>query len=92
MVGIDATNGRFGNVKIEVCKKCHTSWLSYQVEYEAFSKSGRWYRGIIGAESIASMSPEEAPKYLEGLAWYFEGGSYFDSNGKLSKGHLFLDI
>ncbi len=49
-------------------------------------------RGIIGAESIASMSPEEAPKYLEGLAWYFEGGSYFDSNGKLSKGHLFLDI
>jgi len=38
------------------------------------------------------MSPEKAPQYLEGLAWYFVDGSHFGTNGKIEKGKVFLDI
>jgi len=92
VLGVDTTNGRYGDVKVEVCRQCKTSWLSYLVEYEAFPNSARWYRGIIEKDDIESMSPEKAPQYLEGLAWYFVGGSHFGTNGKIEKGKVFLDI
>ena len=92
MIGIDTTNGRFGEVKMLVCKSCKTSWLMYQVEYESIARSGRWYRGIIDSKDIKTIKPETAEAYLEILPWYFLGGSFFDTMGKEGKGTLLLDI
>ena len=46
-IGVDETNGRFGDVSIKTYKKCNRKWLHYYVSYEGFSESGRWYRGVI---------------------------------------------
>lgn len=46
-IGRDEIKGRFGSVTIETCKNCGVLWLHYFVEYEAFTASGRWSRGLI---------------------------------------------
>lgn len=83
-VGIDRTNGRFGEVTIERCARCDAIWLRYLVEYEGFSKSGRWYRGLVTASIASTVTPETAVAVLEALPWHYYGGSYWESNGARS--------
>ena len=90
-VGIDETNGRFGEVSIETCLQCGRKWLRYFVEYEAFSRSGRWYRGLIADKVVDTVTPETAVTILESLNWHFCGGSYFNSTGFKHRGPLVLD-
>ena len=73
----DPTDGRYADVSILQCVTCERLWLQYQVEYEAFSKSGRWARGVIEAETAATIKPEEATDCLATLPTYLYGGSYF---------------
>jgi hypothetical protein len=77
-VGCDETEGRFADVTLERCKTCRRLWLRYLVEYEAFSRSGRWARGLISEADAAAITPETAVAHLNGLQWYLYGGSYFD--------------
>lgn len=76
-VGVDETNGRFGELSIRQCHYCQRQWLHYFVEYEHLSQSGRWYRGIIDNEIAQVVRPENAVKILSNLEWYFYGGSYY---------------
>ena len=92
LLGVDETNGRFGEVSVETCKACGAKWLRYFVEYEAFSESGRWYRGLVTAESLRSLTPELAVALLESLPWYFYGGSYFRTTGRKGLGRVFVDL
>jgi hypothetical protein len=77
-LGCDETEGRFAEVTLDRCRTCGRLWLHYLVEYEAFSRSGRWARGLISDESARTIRPEAAVPYLNGLDWYLYGGSYFD--------------
>jgi hypothetical protein len=77
-VGTDLTDGRYAEVEVGECTACGLLWLRYFVEYEAFSNSGRWARGIIGRIEAEQMTPERAQAYLESLPAYLYGGSYFD--------------
>jgi hypothetical protein len=77
-VGRDETEGRFADVTLNRCRTCGRTWLRYLVEYEAFSRSGRWARGLIGEEAAQSITPQAAVDHLNGLEWYLYGGSYFD--------------
>jgi hypothetical protein len=77
-VGCDETEGRFADVTLNRCRSCGRLWLRYLVEYEAFSRSGRWARGLIGEEAAQSITPQAAVDHLNGLEWYLYGGSYFD--------------
>jgi hypothetical protein len=92
MIGVDETNGRFGEVSVETCKACGQMWLRYFVEYEFFSESGRWYRGPVTPEMVESLKPEQAPELLASLPWRFSGGSYFRSQGQKGTGPGILDI
>jgi hypothetical protein len=85
-IGTDQADGRFGDVSIATCKVCGKQWLHYQVEYEAFEKSGRWYRGVIAPEMEQAIRPETALAVLGQMEWYFAGGSYFESSGFKSSG------
>lgn len=89
-VGTDTTNGRFGEVSVETCKACGAKWLHYFVEFEAFSESGRWYRGLVTADMVAALTPEGSVSLLEQLPWYFAGGSYFNSTGHKGSGRILL--
>lgn len=78
VLGCDETEGRFADVTLNRCRTCRRLWLRYLVEYEAFSRSGRWARGLISEGAAAAMTPEHAVDHLNGLGWYLYGGSYFD--------------
>jgi hypothetical protein len=77
-LGCDQTEGRFAEVTLTRCRTCGRLWLRYLVEYEAFSRSGRWARGLISDEAARTITPEAAVPHLDGLDWYLYGGSYFD--------------
>ncbi len=77
-VGCDATQGRFAEVTLNRCRTCGQLWLRYLVEYEAFSRSGRWARGLIDEATASAITPETAASHLDHLEWYLYGGSYFD--------------
>ncbi len=90
-IGIDDSNGRFGEVAIETCKSCGSRWLRYFVEYEHIPRSGRWYRGLISAQIAGVVTPANAVEVLRELPWRYAGGSHFDSTGFRSTGAIELD-
>lgn len=92
LIGVDKTNGRYADVSLLQCKLCQRIWIKYLVEFESFSKSGRWYRGIISKKEANAMSPENAFEYLENIDWYIFGGSYFESAGNFGQGKLYVDL
>lgn len=73
----------YGEVSVYRCKRCGCYWLQYLIEYEYLSRAGRWFRGAITPQVAASVGPETAKKILEGLDWYYRGGSAF--GGKVLK-------
>lgn len=91
-IGIDMTNGRYGEVSCETCALCGTKWLHYFVEYEAFTASGRWFRAPISDEALATLAPEQAVAFLEQQPWHFLGGSYYQSRGQRSTRAIRADL
>ena len=67
--------GRFADATLNRCRSCGRLWLRYLVEYEVFSRSGRWARGLISDEAAQTITPETAAPFLNGLDWYLYGGS-----------------
>ncbi len=90
--GVDKTNSRFAEIRIYTCKHCGTQWLHYFVEYEAFSQSGRWYRGKITAAELTELTAEKTVDYLQGLESYIYGGSFFNTRGKYGSGTVRADL
>ena len=87
-VGIDETEGRFADVVIERCRSCGAHWVRYYVEYEAFSRSGRWARGWIEPEHAQTIPAEDVTQYLASLESFAYGGSYWGHAGAIGKGNL----
>jgi hypothetical protein len=81
----------FAEVSLLRCPRCGQAWLRYLYEVEAFSASGRWYLGAIPAVQAARLAPEDAKSTLEGLDWYFYGGSYFGGRSGKTAGPIFLN-
>ncbi len=89
-IGVDAAQSRNGEVSFQQCKKCGSHWVKYLYEQEAFSNSGRWFRGILSIEKSNTLTPENTVDYLETLDWYFYGGSFFQGQIRVGKGRLHL--
>lgn len=83
-------DNNFAEVSILVCPVCGQHWLRYFYELEAFTASGRWYLGAIEAEGAARLIAEEAKAVLEGLGWYFYGGSYYEGRSGRTTGKILL--
>lgn len=91
-LGCDETNNWYGEVSIETCNQCGTKWLRYYVEYAAFMKSGRWYRGVITDEVSHTVTAQNSVSILEGLDWWIRGGSFFNGIIKKGRGRLQLGL
>jgi hypothetical protein len=91
-LGVDGTNGRFGEVSVRTCRACGRRWLHYRVEYEAFTGSGRWYAGLLPEGADAGIAPETAVAVLERLPWHVYGGSWFGTAGRRGTGRLHVDL
>ena len=83
-MGVDDDHGRFADVRIDRCRWCGRLWLHYQHELEAFSRSGRWYRGVVTPEQAAGATAANALSILAKLPWHLYGGSFFDTTGHRS--------
>ena len=77
------SDSNYGETTILRCKRCGSYWLHYLMEYEYLTAAGRWFHGLITPEIAASATAENARNILEGLEWYFRGGSAF--GGKVSR-------
>jgi hypothetical protein len=88
-IGTDKTDGRYADVTLTRCARCHRLWLKYFVEYEAFSQSGRWCQTVISYEDAEKMTPERAPAYLATAPWHIYGGSYFNNTRHRGSGALY---
>ena len=84
-------DGRFAQVSLLVCSNCGQQWLRYFYEVEAFSASGRWYLGAITPEQASVLTAENAKATLDGLIWYFYGGSYYGGRSGRASGTIFLN-
>ena len=91
-VGVDLRNGRYGQVTLHRCDGCGAQWLHYQVEYEAFTRSGRWFCGRVEEGSASDLSAPNAVATLAQLPWYWVGGSYFDGEVAKRSGPVPVDL
>lgn len=91
-IGVDQTHGRGGDVTLKQCKHCDRYWLHYQVEYEAFTGSGRYFMGLITPETAKNLSPDAVIDYLNHLEWYLYGGSYFGGKTGRATGKVKVDL
>lgn len=87
-VGVDETDGRFADVTLCRCPQCARTWLRYQVEYEAFTASGRWCMAPIDPALAARITPEAAATALADAEWHIFGGSYFGHAGRRGRGRI----
>lgn len=85
--GLDS---RLAEVSVLVCRDCGRHWLRYFYEVEAFTGSGRWYLGAVMPEQAAALTVEDAKKTLEGLDWYYYGGSYYGGRTGRTSGQILL--
>ena len=75
----------YAEVSVSACQRCGQHWLRYFYEHEAFTASGRWYLGAITPEQHAALTPHNAKSIMEGLEWYYYGGSfYYGKSGRTS--------
>jgi hypothetical protein len=81
---------RHGEASLLSCSDCGQLWLRYFYELEAFTASGRWYLGFVTGEQASQLTVENARETLEGLNWYFYGGSYFQRRTGRSSGAIYL--
>ena len=89
-VGVDNSRGLYAEVTVERCRGCGRHWLEYRIEDEAFTASGRRFRGEIDEDTARGIVPEEAARTIEGLDRYFFGGSYFGHPAKPTSGKMRL--
>jgi hypothetical protein len=82
-LGVDPQQGRYADVSLDRCHTCGRLWLHYHFEFEAETASGRWYRGLLPWDIALNVAAPTSASVLEGLPWYFAGGSYF--GGKIHK-------
>ncbi len=81
-VGRDETKGRFANVDVIRCGQCGQLWINYLVEHEGFTAAGRWGSALIDEARAKTITPEEAPAYIEAAPWLIDGGSYYGHGGR----------
>ncbi len=87
-LGDDPAQGRFADVHLESCTACGAQWVHYAFEVEAFSGSGRWYRGQVPPEQASGVTAETAAALLESLPSYDAGGSYYGGAVQTRQGPL----
>jgi hypothetical protein len=81
-LGADPTDGRYADVSLIRCARCRRLWLREQLEYEAFSRSGRWSEAPIDEATAVTMTAEAAHSFVQAAPWRIVGGSFYGHAGK----------
>jgi hypothetical protein len=78
------------DVSVQTCRSCRRRWLHLLLEFEGFTGSGRWYRGLLAPDAAASAG--DAHAVLAALPGYFAGGSHFNGRVHRRSGPLPLQL
>jgi hypothetical protein len=81
----------YAEVSLLTCSVCGQWWLRYFYEFEGITASGRWYLGAIHAGQTSLLKAKNAKATLEGLSWYYYGGSYFGGKTGRTAGRIILN-
>jgi hypothetical protein len=65
-------------VSLLTCHTCGGLWLKGLVEWEHHSRSGRWWLVPAAAMQREAITAQDAVAIVEGSAWGYEGGSFYD--------------
>ncbi|MGW4369303.1 hypothetical protein ACWEKT_27030 [Nocardia takedensis] len=85
--GLD--NGpRFGEVTVKTCGDCATLWLEYWFDTHYPRLNIGWYRAIISADQVDSVSPDTALGFISAQPWWVYGGSYWDNCNNFGHGPI----
>lgn len=79
---------RCGKADLLSCRRCRQKWLWYRYDDSQYSCTEKCFRGVLTAREAAEASVERAAALLAGMAWYWEGGSYYDGKTFRSAGRL----
>ena len=80
----------FAEASVLVCRSCGQHWLRYFYEHEAFTASGRWHLGAITPAQLSTLTAGNAKSLLEGIGWYYYGGSYYGGRSGKASGGIIL--
>ena len=69
------------------CAKCQRPWIRAFIEYEAFPRSGRFYRAPSTDAALDRVSPAAGMAIIEDAEIKIAGGSYFDGVEHVVRGH-----
>ena len=78
----------YAEIAIGKCPECAQQWIRYHYENEGLSGSGRWYLGAISDLQANTMHVNQAKAILEGLEWYWVGGSYYGGRISVRSGSI----
>lgn len=68
------------------CSRCGALWLHAFLEYEAFPRSGRYYRAPASDTALEVIMPEAALRIIETAVFRIAGGSRFDGVEHIANG------
>jgi hypothetical protein len=85
------TDRNYADIHLLRCRACGATWLRYYFVIEAFSRSGRWYLGLVPEDRVAEIREDNALAILNALDWHIAGGSYFDGKVHRRSGPTGLD-
>ena len=77
-------------ISLRTCRTCGRRWLHLLLEFEGFTGSGRWYRGLIAPDD--AVTAENAPARFAALPGYFAGGSHFGGRVHRRSGAIPLEL
>lgn len=75
------TGNSIAEISLETCKHCGYIWLKYLIEDPSRSGSGRWWRVLVPASQVATITADNAKAFIQNQTEGFVGGSYFGSTG-----------
>ncbi|HOY70220.1 MAG TPA: hypothetical protein PL131_11260 [Methylotenera sp.] len=75
------TGNSIAEISLQNCKHCGNIWLKYLIEDPSRSGSGRWWRVLVPASQVASITADNAKAFIENQTEGIVGGSYFGSTG-----------
>ncbi|MDX9844864.1 MAG: hypothetical protein RBT42_14045 [Aquabacterium sp.] len=74
---------RYWELSFMRCRGCGAPWLRAFLEYEAFSRSGRYYRAPVEEAALPGLTPDAALTLIEAAPFKIAGGSRFDGQERV---------
>lgn len=83
----------YAEVVLRRCALCDRFWLQVLIEHEAFSRSGRWHRAVLGDHHRrVALGADMAVAVLGEVSWHISGGSWFEGQSRICRPPISISV